>query len=313
MSELILVPIGVGLLVSVVGGRALVFGLQPLPQEWRRTAEWLFILGAVVTAIVGDLLADGPGAQGAVVFLIAVLPGVVAYLASRSILASALVSFVPLYFVIGGLTAGRGTHAPYILLDRLIDVRPAWMLVYGSLYVFVVLLPLLVVRHWELGRRAMQAYLAVMIVSYVGFLLYPAAAPRPAQVPGDGFFPWTLRLAYTLDTVYGCFPSLHVAYSFVSALACYRVHRTVGLAAAFWAALIGVSTLYTKQHYAVDVIAGGFLAYVAYLIFLRGYARELIPERDRREAPRRALAVAGIYGIVVACFWVLFKTRIVVV
>ena len=73
---------------------------------------------------------------------------------------------------------------------------------------------------------------------------------------GDGFAAWSLRLLYDIDTPYGCFPSLHVAWAFVSALTCYRVHAGVGWVAAGWATLIAVSTLYTKQHYVVDVIAG---------------------------------------------------------
>jgi membrane-associated phospholipid phosphatase len=50
----------------------------------------------------------------------------------------------------------------------------------------------------------------------------------------------------------------------VAAFACYRVHRVVGVAAIIWAGLIGVSTVYTKQHYVVDVPAGVALALVAY-------------------------------------------------
>ena len=68
----------------------------------------------------------------------------------------------------------------------------------------------------------------------------------------------------------------------MSALTCYRVHRGVGIAAALCASLIGASTLYTKQHYVLDVIAGILLACLAYVVFLRNYPREKIPELDRR-------------------------------
>ena len=98
----------------------------------------------------------------------------------------------------------------------------------------------------------------------------------------------------------------------MSALVCYRVHRGVGFAAAVWAAIIGVSTLYTKQHFAVDIIAGALAAYAAYVLFLRGYPREIIAEVDRRRAPLRALAVTGMFGLLVACFWLLYATKMVV-
>ena len=140
-------------------------------------------------------------------------------------------SLAPLYFVIVALTRGRATYAPEVALDRALPLQPEWMIVYGSLYIFVIVLPVLVVRQATLFRRAMQAYLLVMVVAYVGFVLYPTAAPRPDEVVGTGFAAWSLRLAYALDPPYGCFPSLHVAYAFVSALTCYRVHRGVGMAA----------------------------------------------------------------------------------
>jgi membrane-associated phospholipid phosphatase len=198
-------------------------------------------------------------------------------------------------------------HEPAIALDRAVSLQPAWMLVYGSLYVFVVTLPLFVVRQRGLFRRALQAYLTVMIVSYVGFVLYPTVTPRPPDVLGEGFAAWSLRLMYSLDQPYGCFPSLHVAYAFVSALACYRVHRGVGIAATLWAALIAVSTLYTKQHYALDVIAGGLLAYVAYVLFLRGFSREDVSEHDRRLAPMRALSVIALFVMMVGGFWAAYR------
>lgn len=311
MLDPLVAAVGIGLLGSVVAGPAVAYGLQSLPQRWRRTAEWLLIAGAVVVAVLADLLPEAP-VGGVFVYVLAALPGLVAFLAWRTLLASTLVSLVPLYFVIGALTRGRSTYAPEVALDRALSLQPTWMLVYGSLYVFVVLLPLLVVRQQELFRRAMQAYLMVMILSYVGFLLYPTLAPRPAKVLGGGFSAWSLRLLYSLDPPHGCFPSLHVAYSFVSALTCSRVHRGVGAAAGLWAALIGVSTLYTKQHYVADVIAGALAAYVAYVLFLRSYPREAVAESDRRRAPFRALGVIGIVGIMVAGFWVAYQIQMVV-
>jgi membrane-associated phospholipid phosphatase len=102
-------------------------------------------------------------------------------------------------------------------------------------------------------------------------------------------------------------PSIHVAHSFVSALACHRVHRTLGLVALACAALVGISTPFTKQHYIADVIAGILLAVTAHAVFLRNYSRANIPETDRRLAPILALCVSGLVGLGVACYWVAYQ------
>jgi len=87
------------------------------------------------------------------------------------------------------------------------------------------------------------------------------------------------------------------------------VHRGVGLAAVLWASLVALSTVFTKQHYVADVIAGIFLAGVAWVVFLRNCPRVAIPELDRRAAPLLMLGLIGIYGLVVAGLWVAYLLR----
>jgi membrane-associated phospholipid phosphatase len=306
-----LAALGITLVGSVLAGPVVVYGLERLPVWWQRPAAWLLILAAASAAVVADLLWEGP-VGGLFVYVLGVLPGLIAFLAFRTMVASALVSLLPMYFIITSLTRGWPVHTPELPLDRAVSLQPAWMLVYGSLYVFIGVLPLMVVRQAELFRRALAGYLAVMLVAYAGFLAYPTLAPRPDVVPGDGFAAWSLRLIYQLDTPYGCFPSLHVAWAFVSALTCYRVHAGVGWTAACWATLIAVSTLYTKQHYVVDVIAGAAAAFVAYAIFIRTYARDAVPPADRLAAPRRAWAVVGIFALGVGGLWLAYWTGIIV-
>lgn len=208
---------------------------------------------------------------------------------------------IPVYHVIVMINRGRTVFTPELALDRAIPLEPNWMLAYGSIWIFA-FLPVFVVREPALTRRAMLAILAVIVISYVGFLVYPTVLPRSETV-GDGFLEHALEVNYSLDPPYNCFPSLHVAWAFVAALTSYRVHRGVGIAALVWATIVGVSTLYTKQHYVVDVIAGVAVAYAAYLLFLRGYPRESVKEADRRNAPRRALRAVWLYCAIVALLW----------
>src|SRR5258706_10124045 len=222
-----------------------------------------------------------------------------------------LVALVPCYIFIAQWMPGRMLHMPALPLDRVMPLQPAWALVYGSLYLFLIILPIFVVRQEAHIRRTVSAYLMVWIAAYICFLVYPTAAPRPDSVVGEGFAIWGLRFLYSADPPYNCFPSLHVAHSFVSALTCFRAHRAVGIAATLCAALVAISALYSKQHYLLDIVAGVFLAWMAYIVFLRSVPRESVPEIDHRLAPFFAFGALGIVGLGLSCFWVayLFEVR----
>ena len=175
-----------------------------------------------------------------------------------------LVALVPLYVLVPAFLPPSIRHVPELALDRDLPLIPSWAVVYGALYLFLILLPLFIVRDDRLIQRTVYAYLLIWITSYVFFfVVYPTTAPRPTNVIGEGFALWGLRALYSSDPPYNCFPSLHVAHSFVSALACGRVHRRIGMIAMILATLVAVSTVFTKQHYVLDVIAGGFLALAA--------------------------------------------------
>jgi membrane-associated phospholipid phosphatase len=217
-----------------------------------------------------------------------------------------LVAIVPLYLLIPDLALTREPAAPAVALDHVVPVVPPWSLVYGALYAFLIVLPVLVVRDDEHIRRTVWAYLSVWLAAYAVFLVYPTVAPRPAAVPGDGFGAWGLRSLYAADPPYNCFPSLHVAHSFVSALTCRQLHRGVGRSALAAAALVGLSTLFTKQHYVLDVVAGTLLAGGAWAVFLRGWSPAGATGLDREAAPVVAAALLAVVAAGVLAAWLVW-------
>ena len=219
-----------------------------------------------------------------------------------------LMVLVPCYLVIPALTRGWTLHLPELALDRMMPVQPAWAVIYLSYFLFPIL-TLLVIRQEELFRRTLLAWLAVWLTGYACFLIYPTILPRTTEELGPGFFAWFLRGIWDADAPRNCCPSLHVASPFVAALAIWRVHRGTGIAVGAWAALIALSTLFTKQHYVVDVISGILLAFVAGAVFLRNCPREPISDNDRRAVPVLVLGVVGVYALVVAGLWVAYRLR----
>lgn len=220
-----------------------------------------------------------------------------------------LMLLVPCYLFIANRAAVGTVYVPELPWDRAIPLQPTWALIYGALYMFLIVLPVLVVRDEAHIRRTFWTYLSVWITAYICFVVYPTVAPRPPAIVGDGFAAWGLRFLYDADPPYNCFPSLHVAHSFVSALTCYRLDRRLGHGALLCASLVAISTLFTKQHYIADVVGGIVLAFVAYLIILRGYPRGSVPELDRRLAPMLALAVLVLVGLGVVGFWIAYRLQ----
>ena len=92
-----------------------------------------------------------------------------------------LVSLVPFYLAIAGRARGGAVHVPELAFDRLLPLLPTWALIYGELYLFLIVLPVFVVQQKEMIRRTVWAYITVWTVGYTCFLLYPTVAS-----PGQG-------------------------------------------------------------------------------------------------------------------------------
>ena len=60
-----------------------------------------------------------------------------------------LVVLVRFYIFIAQLMPGRTLHVPEIAFDRLLPLQPGWALVYGSLYLFLIVVPVFLVRQDE--------------------------------------------------------------------------------------------------------------------------------------------------------------------
>jgi hypothetical protein len=100
------------------------------------------------------------------------------------------------------------------------------------------------------------------------FRSFPTTVVRP-DVPGDHLAAKLVRQLYEIDPPYNCLPSIHVAFSVLTFLEFDRLLRVQGkrnrqsvtwgagrIANLSVAILICLSTLFIKQHYSPDLIAG---------------------------------------------------------
>ena len=166
--------------------------------------------------------------------------------------------FFGAYFYLLKAPAYPSTVIPIILLDRLIGFQPLALPMYLSLWVYVSLPPTLLATRRELYRYAL-AMAATCFAGLIVFYFWPTVVPAAdidwAQYPGMDFLK-------NMDASGNACPSLHVATAVFSGIWLHHLLRRFGaplwLLSVNWVWCIGIiySTLATRQHVAVDVLAG---------------------------------------------------------
>ena len=163
------------------------------------------------------------------------------------------------------------TIMPLTAVDRWIAFAPGALVLYVSLWFYVSLAPALLTE-----RRELLSYLlAATGLSVIGlgiFFFWPTAVPTSAQDwPRHSFF----GLLQKVDASGNACPSLHVAFAVFTACWFQRLlgeMRAGGFARVLnWLRCLGIlySTIATRQHVALDVLAGAGLGTVVAVVHLR--------------------------------------------
>ena len=145
-------------------------------------------------------------------------------------------------------------------------VLPIFIIPYLSAYVmpFVVLAT---ARDRAFLRRFALAMFIAILVSFAGFYLMPLALPQPIEA-SSSLFARLLQWQRSVDRTNNFFPSLHVSTALLMALAAGRQRPEWRRSMLAWAGLIAVSTLFTRLHYAVDVLGGVAVALSAWMLIV---------------------------------------------
>lgn len=153
---------------------------------------------------------------------------------------------------------------PVTVLDDLIGFQPMALLPYVSLWVYVSIPPVFMVRIREIiiyGGWAAVLCLIGLAIFFFAPTAVPAANIDWARYPGVDFLKG-------VDAAGNACPSLHVATAVFSAIWLHRILKVFGTARSglalnwFWCLAIIYSTMATKQHVAIDVFAGTALGTV---------------------------------------------------
>jgi membrane-associated phospholipid phosphatase len=139
-----------------------------------------------------------------------------------------------------------------------------------TIWVYATYYPFLMAAVWlprDDGLRSDAVY-GMLLASGFGliiFTLWPTAITREdASLLGATGLLW--RLLFSVDTMVNALPSMHVAHTCLAAVALSSRSRPWRIIAPAWASLIVLSTVTTKQHYAIDVPGGFALAALCFVL-----------------------------------------------
>ena len=157
------------------------------------------------------------------------------------------------------------TMMPLTMLDVAVGFKPATLFLYVSLWLYVTLPPALQATRGKLIYYGL-AVGALCVTGLACFLFWPTAIPV-ANIDWQQSFGFSMLKE--VDAAGNACPSLHVATAVFSAMWLNRILLEVGaprIVRIFnWAWCVGIvySTLATKQHVAVDMVAGALLGMLA--------------------------------------------------
>jgi membrane-associated phospholipid phosphatase len=191
--------------------------------------------------------------------LLEVRPRLRAYLKFKSVAIPLFIAiFFAAYFAVLKFPLFPVAVMPLTALDRIIPFWPGALLLYISLWVYVPLVFPLLRERGELFAYG-ATVTATALVGLGIFVVCPTGVPAP-EIDWEQYP--TFIFLKEIDATGNACPSLHVAFAIFTALWLHRLLRELGVGGFIrvlnwcWCAGILYSTVATKQHVVLDVIAG---------------------------------------------------------
>jgi membrane-associated phospholipid phosphatase len=182
----------------------------------------------------------------------------------------------------------EGGFEPRLPIDNF-PIWPVWVLPYVLCYVLWFASAAWIILKMEdrLFRAFITACMLTFSIGVTTFIFFPTYVPA-ATLTGNDLFTVLLRFIHETWGRYDALPSGHVYITTLLVLffsRWYPHHRVL------WTLVLGVvslSTLFTAQHYVLDVIAGILVALVGYYFGL-WWAGFYAPRKEANERPGKRI------------------------
>ena len=180
-----------------------------------------------------------------------------------------------LYFILYALTENlipaENCHSVHIQLDDMIPFCEYFLIPYVLWYGLIVIsLGYFALYNTDSFTRLQTYFIVTQLTAMAIYILFPSRQDlRPTDFPRDNLFTAGIRFLYAIDTNTGVCPSMHVALS-LGMVSVWTKEKGVSLR---WkilivivAVLICLSTMFIKQHSALDFFAALPLCLLAEVI-----------------------------------------------
>lgn len=168
-----------------------------------------------------------------------------------------------------------------IWLDQYIPFWPVWVVPYLLAIVWwgIAILWAFLKMEDSLYVAFITGWISTCLIGYSIFIFYPNYMVRP-ELTGTGWAEWMIRFVYANDRTYNAFPSQHLWDTVIITLFWGRWKPRWRWPLWGFTFIVALSTLFTGQHWIVDVAGGTLLGVIGYFIGL-GIAARLRPTAQR--------------------------------
>jgi membrane-associated phospholipid phosphatase len=157
-----------------------------------------------------------------------------------------------------------GGFEPKLSID-IFPIRAIWVLPYVLCYVLWLFSVIWIILKTE--DRWFRSFLAACIFTFtfgvIIFILFPTYV-KPAPLQGNDIFTLLLRILQEVGGRYDAFPSGHIYITTLLALFFSRRYPRRRLLWILILVIVSFSTLFTGQHYILDILGGYAVAFSGY-------------------------------------------------
>lgn len=144
-------------------------------------------------------------------------------------------------------------------LDNIIPLRTEWIIIYVLAYLQWAVGLIAVARERKgICYHVLGGELIAKFFCLICFVFLPVTITRP-EIAGNAPWDYLTRLIYSIDTPDCLCPSLHCLESYIcfrGATLSEKLPRWFAVVMGIFTLLVFASTVFVKQHYVVDILAG---------------------------------------------------------